>query len=193
MDILKLINEQINNQATLKKLGKSVGADPSQVQQLAQLGMPTLLQALGKNASTSEGAEALAGALDDHQDDNVNNLEEFLNNVNSDDGAKILQHIFAGKNDMVKKNLAKQTGLKKSQVSGLMTQLAPLLLGALGQQKKEDNLDASGIAGLLSGLTAQSGNNGLMGMVTNLLDSDNDGSIVDEVGGIFKKLFKKKK
>lgn len=192
MDILKLINEEINNQATLKKLGKSVGADTSKVKQLTQLGLPTLLQALENNASTSEGAEALAGALDDHQDDNVDNLEEFFNNVNSDDGAKILQHIFAGKNDTVKNNLAKQTGLKKSQVSGLMTQLAPMLLGALGQQKKEQELDASGVAGLLSGLTAQSGKNGLMDMVTNLLDSDKDGSIVDEVGGLFKRLFKKK-
>ena len=191
MDILKLINGQINNQNTLKKLGQSVGVEPSQVQKLAQLGMPALLQALGRNASSSEGATALAGALEQHQDDNVDDVEGFLNNVSTDDGAKILQHIFAGNNDRVQNNLAKQTGMGTGQVAGLMTQLAPLLLGALGQQKKKQNLDSSGIAGLLSGLTEQGGKSGLMGMVTNLLDSDNDGSVVDDVGNLLKGFLKK--
>lgn len=191
MDILKLISDQMNNQGTLSKLGESVGAEPSQVQQLAQLGMPALLQALGRNASTSEGAAALDNALAQHQDDNVDDVEGFLNNANTDDGAKMLQHIFAGNNDLVQNNLAKQTGLETSQVSGLMAQLAPLLLGALGQQKKQQSLDSSGIAGLLSGLSGQGGDSGLMGMVTNLLDSDKDGSIVDEVGGLLKGFLKK--
>lgn len=191
MDVLKLITEQMNNQDTLSKLGQSVGAEPAQVQQLAKLGMPALLQALGRNASTSEGAAALAGALDDHKDDNVADVNAFLSNVNTADGAKMLQHIFAGKNDMVKSKLSNQTGLKANQVSGLMSQMAPLLLGALGQKKKEEKLDASGIAGMLSGLAAQVGNNGIMGMVSNLLDSDKDGDIMDDVGNLFKGFFKK--
>jgi hypothetical protein len=191
MDVLKLITEQMNNQDTLSKLGQSVGAEPAQVQQLAKLGIPALLQALGRNASTSEGAAALAGALDDHKDDNVADVNAFLSNVNTADGAKMLQHIFAGKKDMVKSKLSNQTGLKANQVSGLMSQMAPLLLGALGQKKKEEKLDASGIAGMLSGLAAQGGNNGIMGMVSNLLDSDKDGDIMDDVGNLFKGFFKK--
>lgn len=175
----------------MSKLSQSVGAEPSKVQQLTQLGLPALLQALGRNSSTSEGAAALENALAQHQDDNVDDVERFLNNADTDDGARMLQHIFAGNNDRVQNNLAKQTGLETSQVSGLMTQLAPLLLGALGQQKKQQNLDSSGIAGLLSGLSDQGRNSGLMGMVTSLLDSDNDGSIIDEVGGLLKGFLKK--
>ena len=186
-----MITDQMNNQDTLKKLGQSVGAEPSKVQQLAEIGMPALLQALGRNASTPDGAASLAKALDQHQDDDVDDIKGFLNKVNTDDGAKMLQHIFAGKNDWVQTNLAKQTGLETNQVSGLMTQLAPLILGALAQQKKQNNLDASGIGGLLRGLSGQGGNSGLMGMVTNMLDSDNDGNIVDDVGGLLKGFLKK--
>ncbi len=191
MDIFKMITDQIGNQDTLNKLGQSVGAEPSQVQQLAQLGMPAILQALGRNASTPEGAEALTGALDQHQDDNVEDVAGFLNNVNRDDGAKMLSHIFAGNNDRVQNNLAKKTGLQTGQVSGLLTQLAPLLLGTLGQQKKQQNLDSTGIAGLLGGLSEQGGNSGLMGIVTNLLDSDNDGDIDEGVGGLLQGFLKK--
>jgi len=192
MDILKMITEQMSKPETLNKLGQTVGADPSQVQQLTQLGMPVLLQALGRNAGTSEGASALAAALDQHQDDNVDDVAGFLNNVNTADGAKMLQHIFSGNKDRVQNNLAKQTGLQSGQVSGLLTQLAPLLLGALAQQKKTQNLDPSGLNGMLGGLLQQQGgNNGLMGMVSNLLDADNDGSIVDDVGDLLKGFLKK--
>jgi hypothetical protein len=186
MDILELIS----NPDTLNKLGQSIGVEPTQVQKLAQLGMPALLQAMGRNAGTSEGASALVSALDRHQDDNLEDINGFLGNLNSDEGAKMLQHIFAGNSGRVQNNLAKQTGLQADQVSGLMSQLAPLLLGTLAQQKKQQNLDASGITGLLNGLMSQGGNSGLMGMVSNLLDSDNDGDIMDDVGGLLKGFLK---
>jgi len=81
--------------------------------------------------------------------------------------------------------------METGQVDGIMTQLAPLLLGALGQQKKQQRLDSAGIPGLLSGLLEKGGNGGIMGMVTNLLDADDDGSIIDDVGNLLGGFFKK--
>jgi len=190
MDIMKFITEQLNNPDTIKKLAKPIGVDAKKVQQVTQLGIPALLQALGRNTSTSSGARALAGALDQHKDDKVDNITDFLKNVDTKDGAKMLQHIFSGNNDRVQNNLARQTGMKKDQVSGVLTQLAPLLIGALGQQKKEQKLDESGISGLLNGLMGQ-GDSGVMGLVTNMLDKDQDGSIVDDIGGMLGNFFKK--
>ncbi|MBF7097559.1 DUF937 domain-containing protein [Alkalibacter mobilis] len=190
MDIFKFLSEQINDKGTLSKLGDSVGAKPEEVQKLTQMGVPVLLQAMGRNASTKQGAESLAGALNQHQDDNIDDIQDFLDNVNKNDGEKMLQHIFSENKDRVQNNLAKKTGLESNQVTGLLTQLAPLLIGALAQQKKEKNLDPTGVAGLLGGLTKQRGG-GLMDMVSNLLDSDDDGSIVDDVGNLLKGFLKK--
>ena len=160
------------------------------------MALPALLKALSSNADTNDGAESLAGALDQHRGDQVDDIKEYLRNVDAEDGAKILNHILGNKNQSVQNKLAKQSGLEKSQVSGLLSQIAPLLLGSLGQQKEKEKLDASGIAGLLSQLTGsggQSAGNGIMGLVGNLLDTDNDGDIVDNLGGIFGSLFKAKK
>mgnify|MGYP003593027927 FL=1 len=140
MDIFKLLNEQMSDSDMLDKLGRSAGAGPSQVQQLAQMGLPALLQALGRNASTSEGAASLAHALDQHQDDDVDDLDGFLNNVDREDGAKILQHIFADKNAGIQNRLAQKTGLQTNQVMDIMAQLAPLLMGTLAQQKNSATL-----------------------------------------------------
>lgn len=191
MDLYSLINGQLNDKDALNKLGQSVGAEPSQVQQLAQIGLPALLQALGRNAETTEGAVSLAAALDQHQDDDVEDINGFLNKVDKEDGAKILNHIFSGRTDRVQNNLARQTGLQQSQVSGLMTQLAPLLLGMLAKQKKEKNVEPSALPGLLGAFTSQGNNGGMMDLVSNLLDADNDGSIVDDVGNLLKGFFKK--
>ena len=193
MDIFKLLNEQMNDRETLDKLGGSVGAAPDQVQQLAQIGLPALLQALGRNAATSEGAASLSSALDQHQDDDVDDLDGFLNNVDREDGAKMLQHIFGGNNARVENKLAQKTGMEMNQVSGLMAQLAPLLLGALAQQKKQQNVDQSGITDMLGGLLQQSAGskNNFMNMAMELLDADNDGSIMDDLGGMFKGFMKR--
>lgn len=191
MDILKLLSGQFDNEETMETMGKTVGADPGKVKELVQLGLPAIMQALSRNASTPKGADALNKALDQHQDDAVDNIAEFLGKRNPDEASRMLNHIFAGNNDRVKNNLAKQTGLDASQVSGLLTQLAPLLIGALGQQKKQQNLDAAGLVGMLGGLTGASGSGGLMDLAAKLLDTDNDGSIMDNVGDLLGGLFKK--
>ncbi len=183
MDMLSLMFEQLNNGNTLNRLGQSVGAKPAQVRQLAQLGMPVLLQAMSRNANSSRGASALATALDQHSEDAVHDIGGFLSNVDTADGAKILQHVLSGNAGRVQNNLSKQTGLDSSQVMGLLTQLAPLLLGSLGQEKKQQGLDASGLGSLLGAALGQTSNSsGLLNLATQLLDTDHDGSIMDEVG-----------
>ncbi|HPD37671.1 MAG TPA: hypothetical protein PK411_04945 [Mesotoga infera] len=81
--------------------------------------------------------------------------------------------------------------MKTNQVAGLMSQLAPLLMGFLGQEKKKENLDASGITGLLSNIASQ-GNSGMMGVAAGFLGGNKDGNIIDDVGNLFGKMFKKK-
>lgn len=192
MDLMELLSGQLANDNVLKHLSKSTGADSSQIQEAMKLGLPALMQAMGKNASSEEGALSLAKALDNHKDDKTDNIEEFLKNVDKEDGSKILNHILGSKNKSVQRNLAKQTGMKADQASDLMAQLAPLLLGTLGKQKASQNLDTSGLMGMLAGaMGGQGKNNDLMSSVSKLLDADNDGSIVDDVtnmlGGFFKK------
>jgi len=195
MDIMKFITEQLSNPQTIQMLGNSIQAEPNKVQQATQLGIPALLQALNRNASTPQGAESLAKALDQHQDDKIEDINGFLGTIDSQDANKMLQHIFSGKTERVENTLARQTGLESSQVSGLLTQLAPLMMGALAQQKKQQNVAPTDLSGLLSGLTKQTTantNSGLMGIITDLLDTDNDGSVVDEVGSLLQGFLRKK-
>ena len=190
MDLLKLLTNLSSNQTALNQLNQSVDAKPTQVQKLVQLGLPMLMEALNRNASTPQGAQALTSALEQHQEDNTDDLTGFIEKVDTEDGSKILQHVFENKNQMVQNNLSKQTGLNTNQVGSLMAKLAPLMLGALGNQKKAQNLDATGVASLASTLTKglqQSGGGNLFSLAKQLLDADKDGDIMDDLGNLFRK------
>ena len=152
MDIMSIITDQLSDPKVLEQLGKKAGARPAEAGKVAQSALPLLLKTLQQNAGTPEGAKSLNKALEAHQDDPVKNVLGFLEGVDTADGAKILQHIFSSKNETVQKDLAKKSGLNVNQVAGLLTQLAPLLLGVLGNQKKEESSQGGDMGSLLGGL-----------------------------------------
>jgi hypothetical protein len=193
MDILTILKSLQDNQ-TVNELTKSVGADSNQVKKAVELGLPMLMQAMGNNAKTPQGAASLAKALDQHKEDPLDDVMGFLKGVDIDDGKKILGHVFNQKTQTVEKNLAAQTGMSSNQVEKLLAQLAPVVLGALGKEKNQKNIDANGLTSMIPMLTKFLGsgsNNDVLGMATKLLDADGDGDIMDDVsnmiGGFFKK------
>ncbi len=193
MDILSILNSLQDKQA-VSQLTKSVGADSNQVKKAVELGLPMLMQAMGNNAKTPQGAASLAKALDQHKDDSLDDVMGFLKGVDINDGKKILGHVFNQKTQTVQKNLAAQTGMSSNQVENLLAQLAPIVLGALGKEKSQKGIDANGLTSMipmLAGLLGSGSNNDVLGMAAKLLDADGDGDIMDDVsnliGGFFKK------
>ena len=191
MNISSLFGMLMNKEA-LENLGGSVGANKEQVEKLINLGMPTMMKAMERNTKTENGAQSLYKALQDHQNDNVEEMARNPDKVDKTDGEKILNHVFEDKNERVQTTLAKQTNLVQNQVTTVLSQLAPLVMGTLGQQQKELNVNVSNLSKLMGGAIEQSGNSEVIKMAEQLLDADKDGSILDDVGRMFGKLFKKK-
>jgi len=192
MDILKIFTDLTGNQEVIQQLNKSVGGESEKVEKVVRLGIPLLMEALNRNTNDPEGAQALTKALEQHQEDKVDDLFNFFRNVDTEDGRKILQHILPHKNEVVQRSLSRTTGLKQEQIGSLLAQLAPLLLGALGNQKKEQNLDANGISDLTSMLSQslqQLSGGKLFSLVTKILDTNRNGSFIDD---LFRMLFKKR-
>lgn len=195
MDISSMLDSILQDPSILQTLGSKVNADPEEVKKAAALGVPTIIEAIKRNAQSSEKKEALAKALDDHKDDDINDLSSFLNGIDPDDSEKMVGHILGQDKNKVESSISKSSGLGIGQVSGLMSMLAPILMGMLGQKKKEANVSVDGLSdltGSLGGLLGGGGAGGLMGMATKILDQDGDGDFMDDLGGIFGGLFGKK-
>ncbi len=79
------------------------------------------------------------------------------------------------------------------QVAKLLITLAPIVMGFLGKQKKEQGLNAGGISDLLTGQQqqAQSSGNPMIDMASKMLDQDGDGSVVDDLASMAANYFLK--
>ena len=66
MDLMDLITGQLSNPDILNQLANSVNASPEQVEKVAKIGLPTMIEQISRNTSSREGKEALANALDQH-------------------------------------------------------------------------------------------------------------------------------
>ena len=186
-----------------KQLGG--GTTPQQTSGAANNIMDVLLGGIARNAASPDGASALNNALEkDHDGGILDNLQDILAGKNVQpqqeralNGAGILKHILGNKQSGIVDAISKSNGLNSNQTASLMMKLAPMLLGVLGQQKRQQGLDSSGISDLLNGARQQqerqqqSNSSPLGGMLKNMLDADGDGSIIDDVGGMLGKFLKK--
>ena len=175
----------------LGKLAEQVGGNEGQVKNGVMAALPAMLTALSKNTGTEKGAQELNNALETKHDGSIlNNLSGYLSNPDLKDGAGILSHLFGGNTQNVANAVSQSSGLDTQGSLKMLETLAPLVLGALGQQKKENNLDAQGISNLTSNLAANfAGEGGIMSMITNLLDANKDGNVMDDLTGMIGKLF----
>lgn len=152
MDILQEILKQVSTKDTLSSLGESLDATPSQIKQATQAIVPALLNSMSENTKTEKGLESLFGALTDHQNDNVSDISGFLGGLDMGDASKMVGHILGDKSSSVQKKVAKDTGMSSKDIGSLITMLAPLLMGLLGNQKKnKSGFDVGTLVGMLGG------------------------------------------
>ncbi|MDO5088712.1 MAG: DUF937 domain-containing protein [Leptotrichiaceae bacterium] len=173
----------------LGALTSQIGGNEGQVKSGLEAALPAMLAALNRNTNTEEGAQSLNKALEAKHDGSIlNNIMGYLSNPDLKDGEGILNHLFGNQTSNVAQAVSKSSGLDTNGSMKMLQMIAPLVLGALGQQKKANNLDAQGLNALTSMLAGSLGGNekasGMMGLVTNLLDANKDGNIMDDIMGM---------
>ncbi len=162
---------------------QKTGLSEGLAQQMMPMAMAALMAGLKKNASQPDGAQALANALDRHDGSLLNNVSALANDDVLADGQRILSHILGGKQDHTTRALAKAAGIDQGQVAQLLAMAAPAVLASLGRAKREQGLDASALAGLVTEesvrvqKSAPAALDGLMGF----LDQDGDGDFKDDL------------
>ncbi|NNE42499.1 MAG: DUF937 domain-containing protein [Marinicaulis sp.] len=176
--LTNVVVQQVTHEAS-QKTGLSEGLAAS----MMPMAMAALMNGLKNNASNAQGAEALANALDRHDGSLLNNVSQIGNDDVMADGAKILGHILGGKQQRTEQALAKTAGVDQDQIGKLLAMAAPAILASLGRAKREQGLDASGLAGLLAeeGVRAQKAAPSELNPLMQFLDQDGDGDFKDDM------------
>jgi len=196
MDISNLLQGAMGQQMVDGVVNR-LGIENDQAKLAISAAVPLLITALNKNANSGD-ANNIANALDkDHDGSILNNLSGFLTGGNLSEGMGILSHVLGNRQGQVENAIGKTSGLNASQISQILAIVAPIVMGYLGKEKKEQGLDASGLSSLLGGLVggAAKTNQREMSTIEKLLDQNGDGNAMDDVmnigskllGGLFRK------
>lgn len=187
--ILDLLNSDLGK-SIISGVSGQTGQDESKTSSVLTMALPVLMTAMKRNASTPQGAEGLLNALNSKHDgsilDNLGGL--FGGGVDSnvlDDGGKILGHVLGGKQQHIENALSQKSGMDAGSVAQILKVAAPILMGVLGNQAKQQKVNnANGIEGLLGGLLGGSSAKNEQSFLESILDADGDGSIIDDVAGM---------
>jgi hypothetical protein len=189
-----LVGQEKGNDA-VNQISQMLGADQTTTNSAIQMALPMILSAMAKNAAQPQGAESLNNALqENHNGGILNNLNGYLNAPDANDGIGILGHIFGQKQGAAAQQVSQNSGLDMGQVAQLLIMLAPIVMGYLGKQKQQANLDSNGLSNLLNEKQQeiQSSDNPMMSSISNVLDSDNDGSMIDDLATLASNYFTKR-
>ena len=189
--ILETIGGQLTPQ-TISAIAGQLGVDERTAQQSVGIALPLLVSALARNSQTRLGAQSLAKALKkDHNGSILADLPAAVAQYQTGEGNGILRHVLGESRPTVEQTLQRGTNVDASQ---LLTMLAPIVMGVLGQMQQKKKLTPTALSETL--LTEQkhigSTNSDLMGAVTRMLDANSDGSMVDDVIGILGRLTSQK-
>jgi hypothetical protein len=190
--ITQMITQKIAGTA-VSQIAQRLGVSEGTAQAAVQLAVPLLLAALARNAAQPQGAQQLHDAVaTDHDGSIFDNLLGHLQNPQAANGTGILGHVLGEQRPAVENNLAEATGLDQNSAGSLLEIVAPLVMGAVGREQQQNNLDADGLSQFLGQQQeqTQAARPDLMGALNSMLDSNRDGNVVDDLsriaGGFFK-------
>ena len=129
MSLLSLLTQSMSSQSSVNSLAKKTGISDAAAKMIVSAAIPLLLKSLTKNASSQNGAASLLGALGQHTSTKA--LPQQIEEADTEDGTKIIGHIFGDSKDDVVNQLSQQTGLDSSQVSSVLGNMAPALLSSI--------------------------------------------------------------
>ncbi len=173
-NLLEMVLGQQNSGA-IGQIAKNLNLDAGDA--LKGLGslLPALQGGMQRNVKQQGGLESLLGALTKNKNQQYIEQPELLGQPQAiDNGNSILGHILGSKDvsRQVAQQASAQTGLDSSILKKMLPMAASVLMGSLGKQNQQQPMAKN------------------PSMLEGLLDSDGDGSMMDDLMGMAGKLFR---
>jgi hypothetical protein len=184
MELLNMILNAGGGDA-VRRMAENFGLDEKQTSSAVSNLLPALGRGLARNTSQPGGLESLIGALSSGGHTRyLDNPETLRSEKTIEDGNGILGHILGSKDvsRSVARSAAAQTGIGEGVLKKMLPVVAAMAMGALSKQQSGAGPQA------LGGAPAPGG---VMGLLGQFLDSNQDGSMADDVLGMASKLFRK--
>jgi hypothetical protein len=146
--------EDILSQIPLSQLAGQLGVNEQEAEQAARTALPALLGGIQANTDDPGGAASFARAVEQHDPSLVEGGVD-LDQVDPNDGQKIVSHVFGPQQDQVVQQLGGVGGVGAGLIQKLLPILAPIVMAYLAKQLTGATSNVGqdgGLGGLLGGL-----------------------------------------
>ncbi len=147
MNLLKMLTNMLTSSSALQALSAKTGLPPKTLKMIIMIAVPLLLKRMTGNAASQNGASSLLGALAQHKSTKA--VGDQLENVDQEDGAKIVGHILGEDQDDIVRTVAKEAGADPQDVSKVLGSISPTIMNGLSAAtesasgKKKQGFDLS--------------------------------------------------
>lgn len=180
--ILDLLNTT-KGEVLVNKAKQKTSESNEKIIAVLGMGMPILLGAMNKNISSSEGKESLNNALNSpkHSQEVLEKLKETDPDILATEGDRILNHILGPNKQNIISTLGSTLQMKDSSIADILKMAAPVIMSILSTQKKNENIEPSGLESLINSVLGSSAQFD-SSLIETFLDKNKDGNIIDDVG-----------
>jgi len=133
----------------MDRLADQLGVDRATAEQASRQALPALLGGMEANAQDPAGAASLGKAIGSHDAGLVEGGVD-LDQVDADDGDKIVGNVFGGQRDQVVNQLGSQGGGDSGLIAKLLPLLAPIVMSYLAKQMSSRSAQGGGGGGGLT-------------------------------------------
>ena len=177
MDILKLLLS--NSSGMIDAMSQKSGLAANDVEAVVSKIAPIFMQRANENFKSDADS---SNFLDMIRRSNLDEMADAPQNISVVEGNELLGVLTGSKENSraLASDVGSQLGISADSIKTLLPMIAPMIAGMLNNQLKASNLQGS----------ADSGS--MMSMLTQFLDQNKDGSIVDDIFRIAGNFFGKK-
>ena len=142
MDISTILQAMMGSSST-SGISQATGTSSTDVSSILAAALPALLSGANQQASNTSTATSFAQALESHAATDTSNVSSFFENVDLEDGAKIINHLFGNQSTSTTKAIAKEAGVTQKQAASVLSAAAPYMMSLLGQQTQTQTSKAA--------------------------------------------------
>ena len=177
MDILKLLLG--NSSGMIDAMSQKSGLAANDVEAVVSKIAPIFMQRANENFKSDADS---SNFLEMIRRSNLDEMADAPQNISVAEGNELLGVLTGSKENSraLASDIGSQLGISADSIKTLLPMIAPMIAGMLNNQLKASNLQGS----------ADSGS--MMSMLTQFLDQNKDGSIVDDIFRIADNFFGKK-
>lgn len=169
-DIMKLVMSS----GAAEQVSKETGISATDAAAVMQDVLPMLLKGMQGQATNKSTQQSFLEALSAHGEKDTSDITGFIKNVDTDDGAKIVNHLLGDQKEEVAAKAKKKSGIDTKTVLKIMAILAPILMSKMGSTAKTAKA------------TSKSSSNDMLDIVTGLMDGVDAGDVIKIVSKLMK-------